>query len=362
MHAAKVKNTIISIIPTDPALVAEAMAHIDSLTKPVGSLGRLEELAAKLFAIQGGEKQDGEKPLCVDPARIITAAGDHGVCEEGVSSSPSVVTRQQIYNFLNGGGGISVLCACNGIQHLVADIGVAGEEFADHPLLARRRVANGTANMSKGPAMTKEECLAAVAAGITLAEEAAAQNVRCLGTGEMGIGNTTPSTALFAALYGFAPEDIVGPGAGVPPAGMQGKIDVIKKSLRVNEAGIADGDPLHILAALGGLEIAALTGLILGGAANRIPVVIDGFISTAAYAVAHACNEHVKDYCFFAHASAEPGHRHIMERIGERPLVDLDFRLGEGTGAVFGMVILRNAAAIFNTMATFTSAGVSGSV
>ena len=347
MPKAVVKNTISSISPINPALITEAMRHIDSLAKPLGSLGRLEELAAKLFAVQ-----NGERPLAVDPARIITIAGDHGVCEEGVNSSPPIVTRLQVLNFTRGQGGISVLCKSNGIQHQIADAGVEGETFPEHPLLVQGKVASGTANMAKGPAMTENECLKALAFGIKLADMAAEDGVRCLGTGEMGIGNTTPSTAIFSALYGFAAEDIVGPGAGIPPAGMRGKIDVIKKSLQVNADAVNSKDPLRILAAVGGLEIAALAGLIIGGAAKRIPVVIDGFISTAAYVIAHALNATVKDYCFFAHASAEPGHKRIMAAIEEQPLVDLNFRLGEGTGAVFGMVVLRSAAAMFNDMAT----------
>lgn len=353
MSITKVNNTISSIVPLDPALMLDAMRYIDDLTKPPGSLGRLEESAARLFAVQ-----NGARPLAADPARIVTAAGDHGVCEEGVSACPSIITRQQVLNFMNGGGGISVLCKCNGIQHRIADVGVEGEEFPEHPLLIRGKVASGTANMAKGPAMTEDGCVQALAFGIELADMAAKDGIRCLGTGEMGIGNTTPSTAIFSALYGFAPEDITGPGAGVPSIGMQGKIDVIKKSLRVNADAVNSKDPLRILASLGGLEIAALTGLILGAAARRIPVVIDGFISTAAYAAAHAFAANVKEYCFFAHASAEPGHKLIMAAIGDTPLVDLDFRLGEGTGAVFGIVILRNAAAMFNDMATFSSAGV----
>jgi nicotinate-nucleotide--dimethylbenzimidazole phosphoribosyltransferase len=264
-----------------------------------------------------------------------------------------------VLNFTQERDGISVLFKCNGIQHRIADVCVEGDDFPDLPLLVRGKVASGTANMAKGAAMTEEECMQALEFGIELANAAVREGVNCLGTGEMGIGNTTPSTAIFSALYGFAPEDIVGPGAGIPPAGIQGKTNVIKKSLHVNADAVNSKDPLRILASLGGFEIAALTGLILGGAAKRVPVVIDGFISTAAYAVAHALNANVKRYCFFAHASAELGHKRIMAVIDETPLVDLNFRLGEGTGAVFGMVILRSAAAMFNDMATFSSAGVS---
>ena len=330
------------------------MKHIDVLTKPKGSLGRLEDVAARLFAIR-----DGRTPLAVDPARIVTVAADHGVVEEGVSASPAIVTRQQVNNFLGGGAGISVLTRTNGIDHQVVDAGVAGEDFPEHPRLVRRKIASGTANMSRGPAMTIEECLAALDVGISLAEEADAAGFRCLGTGEMGIGNTTPSTALFAALYGLDPVSIVGPGAGLLPEGILHKAGVIKKSLDVNADAVKSKDPVRLLAALGGLEIAVLTGLVLGSAAVRLPVVIDGFISTAACAMALKMAPQARDYCFFSHASAEPGHAAIMAELGERPLVDLGFRLGEGTGAVFGMLILRNAAAMYNDMATFTNAGIS---
>ncbi len=342
------------IAPVSPSLREKAMARIDMLTKPKGSLGRLEEMAARLYAVQGGVT-----PLAVDPARIITVAADHGVTEEGVSASPAIVTRQQVLNFLNAGAGISVLCRANAIDHQVVDAGVAGDEFPDHPILVRHKIAPGTANLAKGPAMSREECLAALELGISLAETARAQGVRCLGTGEMGIGNTTPSTAIFAALYGLEPASLVGPGAGLSAGGMRRKAAVIKKALDVNAQAVESKSPVAILAALGGLEIATLTGLVLGGASLGMPVVIDGFISTAACAVALAMAPPAREYCFFSHASAEPGHAVIMERLGERPLVDLGFRLGEGTGAVFGMVILRGAAAMFNDMATFAGAGVS---
>ncbi|GHV54032.1 nicotinate-nucleotide--dimethylbenzimidazole phosphoribosyltransferase [Deltaproteobacteria bacterium] len=341
------------IIPPDEALLTEAMNHINNLTKPLGSLGRLEELAAKLFAIQGGKR-----PLAADPAGIITIAADHGVAEEGVSPVPRIVTRRQVQNFLKGGGGISVLCRANNITHLVVDAGVAGEDFPEHPLLVRHKIASGTANITRGPAMSRKECLEALGLGIKLANKAGEDGIRCLGAGEMGIGNTTPSTALFSVLYGLAPEDITGPGAGLAPAKLACKIAVIRKALAANKDAAESSDPLTLLSALGGLEIAAMTGLILGSAAKRIPLMVDGFISAAAYAVARAFAPAVRHYCFCAHASAEPGYALIMQKMGERPLVDLNFRLGEGTGAVFGIVFLRSAAAMFNNMATFSSAGV----
>ncbi len=349
----RLRNCLARIAPLDESLLYEAMGHIDSLTKPKGSLGRLEELAARLYAVQGGKK-----PLAMDPARIVTAAADHGVTEEGVSASPSIVTRQQVHNFINGGGGISVLCRANGIDHQVVDCGVAGEAFAPHPILVRKKIAPGTANIARGPAMSGEECLAALDLGISLAEKARAENFRCLGTGEMGIGNTTPSTALFSALYDLDPADIAGPGAGLGPENISGKVGIKKKALNVNAEAVKSNDPVALLAAVGGLEIATLTGLILGAASLSMPVVVDGFISTAACAVAVALAPEARGYCFFAHASAEPGHARIMEHLGEKPLLDLGFRLGEGTGAVFGMELLRSADAMFNEKATFASAGV----
>ena len=350
---ASLKACLARIKPVDASLVDEAMVHINMLTKPQGSLGRLEELAARLYAVQGGKK-----PLAVDPARIVTVAGDHGVTEEGISSSPSIVTRQQVQNFLSGGGGISVMCRCNAIEHQVVDAGVAGDDFPEHPMLVRCKIAPGTANITKGPAMTEKQCLAALELGIDLAEKAHAAGIHCLGTGEMGIGNTTPSTALFAALFGLDPAGITGPGAGVPPAGLAGKTAVIRRALDVNRGAVQSGDPVAILAALGGFEIATLAGLVLGAAALRIPVMVDGFISTAACASALAIAPNVSGYCFFGHVSAEPGYARVLEHMGQRPLVNLDLRLGEGTGAVFGIVILRSAAAMFTEMATFDGAGV----
>jgi len=351
--ATRFQNCLSRIEPVSSARYAEAMKHIDMLTKPKGSLGLLEDVAARLFAIQGDAK-----PLSVDPARIVTVAADHGVVEEGISASPSIVTRQQVHNFLNGGAGISVFTRTNGIDHQVVDAGVAGEEFPEHPRLVQRKIASGTANMSRGPAMTMEECLAALDLGISLAESAHAMGFCCLGTGEMGIGNTTPSTALFAALYGLDPASIVGPGAGLLPEGVRRKTEVIKKSLDANADAMKSKDHMRLLAALGGLEIATLTGLVLGSAALRLPVVIDGFISTAACAVALAMAPQARGYCFFSHTSAEPGHAIIMAELGEQPLMNFGFRLGEGTGAVFGILVLRNAAAMYNDMATFSDAGV----
>jgi nicotinate-nucleotide--dimethylbenzimidazole phosphoribosyltransferase len=347
-------RTLAAISPVDGGLRKKATAHLDNLTKPRGSLGRLEEVAARLYCIAGGQ------PPGVDPARIFTCAGDHGVTAEGVSPFPQAVTRQMVANFLAGGAGVNVLARTAGVALTVVDAGCAGGDFAPHPSLVSAKVMPGTNNLAEGPAMSVAQCQQAVESGIRLANAAAAEGARCLGMGEMGIGNTTPSTALFCAYMGFTPLEIAGPGAGLSPSGVRQKAEVVRKALWANDAVVSGGDALDILAALGGLEIATLTGLVLGAAANRLPVVVDGFISTAAYVAAWKMHQDVADYAFFSHASAEHGHLMIMEALGARPLLHLDMRLGEGTGAAMAIFVMRCAAAIFTDMATFAAAGVSG--
>lgn len=347
-------RTLAAIAPVDGGLRKKALAHLDNLTKPRGSLGRLEEAAARLFCIAGGAAPR------VDPARIFTCAGDHGVTAEGVSPFPREVTRQMVANFLSGGAAVNVLARMAGVDLTIVDAGCAGGDFAPHPSLISAKVLPGTANLAEGPAMSVADCQKAVETGIRLANEAAAAGARCLGLGEMGIGNTTPSTALFCAYLGFTPLEIAGPGAGLDPAGVRKKAEVVRKALWANDAAVSGGDPLEILAALGGFEIATLAGVTLGAAASRLPVVVDGFISTAAYVAAMKMHQDVADYAFFSHASAEHGHLMVMEALGGRPLLHLDMRLGEGTGAAMAIFVLRCAAAIFTDMATFESAGVSG--
>lgn len=341
-----------AVRPLDPLRLAEARTHLDNLTKPLGSLGRLEELAQKLFAVQESA------PLTARPARMLTIAADHGVVEEGVACCPKELTALMVRNFLNKGAGINCLCAEAGAELIVVDAGVDADPFPEHPLLVRARIARGTANMAKGPAMTVEQCQKALELGLRLADEAAAQGVRVLGTGEMGIGNTTASSALFCAYCGFSPAEVTGMGAGVPKAGLEHKAKVIATALGVNAGAVNSGDPVAIMAAVGGLEIAALAGVILGGAANRLMVMIDGFISTAAYAAAWKLAPAVADYCVFCHGSAEAGHRRVLEHLNQRPLLDLDMRLGEGTGAALGFYLLACAARVYNDMATFESAGI----
>jgi len=342
-----------AIVPVDQSLVPACQAHLDNLTKPQGSLGRLEELALQLSLIQGG------KAPVADPARVYTVAGDHGVVAEGVSLFPQEVTRQMVLNFVNGGAGISVLTRVAGVELFVVDAGCLGPDFDAHPNIIPGKVAQGTANLAQGPAMTREQCLQALLLGVDLADRAAKAGVRVLGTGDMGIGNTTPSTALYCAYLGLDAASMTGPGAGLDKTGVNRKLEVIRRGLAVNAAAVATGDALEILAALGGFEIACLAGLILGGAKNRQMVCVDGFISTAACVAAWKLCPATADYTVLSHASAEPGHRHAVELMGKRPLLDLGMRLGEGTGAAVAMFLLRSAAAIYNDMASFESAGVS---
>lgn len=352
MHQS-LKAVLADIKPVDMSLAPAGQAHLDNLTKPQGSLGRLEELALQLYLVQGG------KAPVADPARVYTIAGDHGVVEEGVSLFPQEVSRQMVLNFLNGGAGINVLARTAGVELFVVDAGCKGPDFDEHPSLIRGKVAEGSANLAKGPAMTRTQCEAALRLGIDLADRACADGVRVLGTGDMGIGNTTPSTALYCAYLGLEPDAMTGPGTGLAPEGVRKKIEVIRRGLAANAAALASGDAVEILAALGGYEIAALAGLILGGAKNRQLICVDGFISTAACVAAWKICPAVADYTVLSHASAEPGHKLAVERMGKKPLLDLGLRLGEGTGAAVAMFLLRSAAAIYNDMASFTSAGVS---
>jgi len=337
----------------DQSLAAEGQAHLDSLTKPQGSLGRLEELALQMFLVQG------KRPLEVDPMRIYTVAGDHGVNKEGVSIFPQEVTRQMVLNFLNNGAGINVLAETVGSELFVVDAGSCGGPYDEHPNLIQEKIAPGTANLAVGPAMTREQCLKTLMLGVSLADRAHAEGVKVLGTGDMGISNTTPSTALYCAYLGLAPEFMTGPGTGLDKDGVASKAGVIHKGLASNATAVESGDPIEILAALGGLEIATLAGLVIGGARNRQMVCVDGFISTAAYLAAWKICPAVKEYCIISHASAEPGHAKAVEAMELTPYLHLGFRLGEGTGAACAMFLVRSAANVFNTMATFADAGVS---
>jgi nicotinate-nucleotide--dimethylbenzimidazole phosphoribosyltransferase len=334
------------------AAAASAQRHLDTLTKPPGSLGRLEELAIRLAALTG-------RPPRVTAPVIFTFAADHGVVAEGVSAYPSSVTAQMVENFLRGGAAVNVLARQAGARVVVADFGVATPLGAPAGLVVRRSGA-GTANMAHGPAMTPAQAVEALEAGAALAEEAIDEGADLLGTGEMGIGNTTAASAITAVLTGAAPDAVTGHGTGVDDAGRRRKVAVIERALRVNAPDAADG--LDVLAKVGGFEIAGLVGVILAGAARRVPVVLDGFIAGAAALVAVALAHDARHALLASHRSAEPGHATALRQLGLDPYLALDMRLGEGTGAALFVPLARAAAAVYAEMATFKSAGVDGPV
>ena len=345
------QQTLNSIHPADQTLVPAIQAHLNDLTKPLGSLGRLEEFALR-YALATGTLIP-KPPRC----RIYCFAGDHGVADEGVSAFPKAVTPQMVLNMLAGGAAINVFARHAGADLKVVDMGVDAD-FADVPGLLKHKIARGTANLAKGPAMTIAQTTLALETGIALAEQAACDGITLLGTGDMGIANTTPATALFAAYLGLKPATITGRGTGVDDAGLSHKIAVIEQGLAVNHASLSD--PLATLAALGGLEIAGIAGLVLGGAARHIPVVVDGFISTAGALAALRLQPAVADYVFFSHLSDERGHRAVMQELAIQPILALNMRLGEGTGGALAMTLISAAIKMAGEMATFSSAHVSG--
>ncbi len=344
------EQTIQAITPADSSLRPAIQAHLDDLTKPQGSLGRLEEIAMRYCLATGSANPRLGK------LRVCCFAGDHGVAAEGVSAFPREVTPQMVLNMLAGGAAINVFARHAGAELRVVDMGV-DYDFGGAPGLVDRKVGRGTANLAAGPAMTRAQAVQALEAGIGLAEEAFREGVSLLGTGEMGIANTTPATALFAAFLGLSPAEITGRGTGVDDRGLQHKTAVIERGLKVNRSAL--GDPLATLAALGGFEIAGIAGLVLGGAARRVPVVVDGFISTAGALAALRIQPAAADYVFFSHLSEEKGHRFVMNALAERPILDFNMRLGEGTGAALAMTVIAAAVKMYNEMATFHSARVS---
>jgi nicotinate-nucleotide--dimethylbenzimidazole phosphoribosyltransferase len=342
-------ETLAAIKPVDADLLAKAQAKLDSKTKPLGSLGRLEEFARRYAAISGTLEPETMKKV------IFTFAGDHGVVAEGVSAFPKEVTPQMVFNFLNGGAGVNVLARHVGADVLVVDVGV-DYDFNAVPGLINRKVARGTRNFAKGPAMTREEALAAVEVGIELANQAKSEGVSILGTGEMGIGNTTPASAIIAAISGKSVREVTHRGTGINDASLENKIRVIEEGLALNKPD--PRDPLDVLTKVGGLEIAAIAGLVIGAAANRLPVVVDGFISTAGALIASEMHPNVGEYIFAAHESVEIGHRLMLEHMAAEPILDLRLRLGEGTGAALAIGLIEAGVKILKEMATFEAAGV----
>jgi len=346
----KLERTMRQIKPLDMDAMRQARARQDTLTKPQGSLGRLEELSIQVAGITGQAR-----PRIKDKV-IVTMAGDHGVVAEGVSAYPSEVTVQMVYNFLRRGAGINVLARHIGARVVVVDMGVAGE-LEPHPDLVNRKVAFGTRNMAQGFAMSRAQAIQAIEAGIEVVEQELAKGMDIVGAGDMGIGNTTPSSAITAAITGAPVAELTGRGTGIDDEQLRHKIEVIERALELNQPN--PDDPLDVLAKVGGFEIGGIAGVAIGAAAHRIPVVIDGFIAGAGALIAAGLAPQVKDYMIAAHCSVEIGHRLILDHLGLDPLLDLGLRLGEGTGAALGISIVEAAVKILDEMATFGEAGVS---
>lgn len=347
-HLEKLLN---SISAADRTIEKAARERLNSLAKPRNSLGRLEEIAMRYCMATGKLKP------ALGRKQIFCFAADHGVADERVSAYPRAVTAQMVLNMLSGGAAVNVLARHAGADLAVVDMGV-DDPLDNAPGLCRRKIRRGTDNIAKGPAMSEEEAWRAMETGARLAREAAGEGVMLIGTGEMGIANTTPASAMFAALLRCPVACVTGRGTGIDDAGLERKTSVIQRALEVNRSRL--NDPLGILAALGGFEIAAICGLILGAASGRIPVVVDGFISSAGALAAVRMKKCVLDYLFFSHMSQEKGHRAFFDLLGVKPLLDLEMRLGEGTGAALAFPIIEAAVKIYNEMATFSSAGVSG--
>ncbi len=344
------EKIIRNIAPVSTESLTQAQKHLDSLTKPPGSLGRLEELGRRYAAIKGLDS-----PQVRNKAMYVFAA-DHGVAQQGISAFPAEVTPQMVLNFVNGGAAINVLANHFDTQVVVVDMGV-NYDFGDLPGLLNKKIAMGTGDLSLGPSMTLSQAEKAVQVGMELAQEAADGGVDILGTGDMGIANTTASVAIIAALTQRPVREITGRGTGIDDETLQKKIDIVEKALHINQPDL--NDPLEVLAKVGGFEIAGISGFILGSAAARTPVVIDGVISGAGALIAHRLNPAAGDYMFMSHRSQEPAHEVLFAQVKQEALFDFGIRLGEGTGAVIGMNILEAAVKIYSEMATFENSGVS---
>ena len=347
----KLQNLVNSIAPLDQKAMEKAQQRLDSLTKPPGSLGAMEEIVRKIAGITGSPLPGLPEKCC------ILMAADHGVVQEGVSAYPQEVTTQMVLNFLQGGAAMNVLAHHEGARLVVVDVGVAGT-LPGHPMLLKRKVAPGTANMCLGPAMKRAEALEAIFVGVEVVNQLIDEGVGLVGIGEMGIGNTTPSTAIISFFGKYPVEEVVGRGTGVNDKHFMIKVNAIKKALAVNNP--CRDDSLDVLAKIGGLEIAGMAGIVLGAAARRVPVVVDGFISGAAAIIAAKMAPLSASYLLASHLSDEPGHAAILKEVGIKPLLYMNLRLGEGTGAALAMNIIDASLKIMKEMATFDDAGVSG--
>ncbi|HSL41963.1 MAG TPA: nicotinate-nucleotide--dimethylbenzimidazole phosphoribosyltransferase [Anaerolineales bacterium] len=346
----QLEEIIKDIKPLDEAAMQSARARQDTLTKPRGSLGRLEELSIQLAGMKANPFPS------VARKAVIVMAADHGIAREGVSAYPPEVTAQMVLNFLGGGAAINVLARQAGARVTVVDIGVA-VELEPMPGLIRRKIMCGTRSLAQGPAMTREEAEQALQAGMDVLNEEAARGLDIIATGDMGIGNTTPSSAIAAAITGLPVAQVVGRGTGIDDQGLERKIQVIERALAVNQPNATDA--MDVLHKVGGLEIAGLAGVMISAASLRIPVVVDGFISTAAAMIAVGLVPNVRDYLIAAHQSVEIGHQAMLKHLMLTPLLDLHMRLGEGTGAALALHLIEASTRILREMATFDEAGVS---
>jgi nicotinate-nucleotide--dimethylbenzimidazole phosphoribosyltransferase len=343
------EETIERIRPLDRSLESEVQKRLDSLTKPQGSLGKLEELARRVSVIQG------KVPPQLGRKLLFVFAADHGITEEGVSAYPKDVTAQMTYNFLRGGAAINVLARHYGVDVEVIDVGV-DYEFSMLQGLCNCKVRRGTNNFSRGPAMTRPDAIQSIETGIHLVNEAASQDLFLLAAGEMGIGNTSSAAAILCALMGAAPREAVGRGTGIDDMSWERKVAAIERGLELNRPNAKD--PLDVLTKVGGLEIGAMAGVILGAASFHIPMVLDGFISGAAALIAQRFCPRIQDVLFASHLSTEIGHQQMLDELKLSPVLDLQMRLGEGTGACILMGLAEAAAKLLGEMATFESAGV----
>ena len=349
------EKTCQSIFPQDSEAREKAKARLEHLAIPYWALGDLMDLAIELAGMTG--------TICpsFDKKAVVTMAGDHGVTEEGVSKYPSEVTPQMVFNFVSGGAGINALARQAGADVFVVDMGVNANlsELAETGKLINKKVGFGTNNIARGPAMSVANARQAVEAGIEVANDLAG-NYKVIGTGDMGIGNTTPSTAIAAVFTGKPIEELTGRGTGLDDRQLAAKVEIVKRILDVNQPDSSSG--IDVLAKVGGFEIGGIAGLIIGAAAHRIPVLVDGFISTAGAMIAYRIEPFVRDYLIFSHRSVEPGHKYMQDFLGcKKPLLDLNLRLGEGTGGALAMNIVEASAAVLKDVATFEEAAVSSS-
>ena len=347
-----IEKTIQKIEPQDKTWRDKATARLEQLTMPHWALGRLMDIAQDLAGMTRTIKPDFSRKT------VVTMAGDHGVTAEGVSSFPSEVTVQMVHNFVNGGAGINALAKLNNVKVVVVDMGVAGDlsDLVESDKIVSKRIADGTENMAKGPAMSREQAIASIEAGISVAIELS-ETTDIFGTGDMGIGNTTPSTAIVSTLTEASVSELTGRGTGIEDYQLKHKIDVIEAALKVNIPDASDG--IDVLSKVGGFEIGGIAGLILGAASLQKPVLVDGFISTAGALIAQSLAPDCTDYIIAAHNSVEPGHKVMLGKLGKRALLDLNLRLGEGTGAALAMNIIDASVKVLTEVATFQEAHVS---